>query len=250
MNVFDELGRFWAEIADQDQTERQVEFLKKSLKPEGLVLDLACGTGRHLIPLSKEGYDVVGLDISLKLLKIAKLRWRGAALVQADMRFLPFKRGAFSAAVSIDTSFGYLPSLEDDQQSLRELHQCLSNDGVLVVDVFNREHLTKRHQASGSQSGGSTRAFFAANSNGRSKRRKLHDLWVVRDKADGQTRVFEHVARLYTLGGFQGLLEKAGFKVTAVYGGYEGQAFMADSARLILVVAEIFFINFKVLSFN
>ena len=73
-NVFDEMGVYWAEIADKDQTQRQIQFLKSHLKPEGYVLDLACGTGRHAISLSRQGYDVVGLDVSAKLLKIAKQR--------------------------------------------------------------------------------------------------------------------------------------------------------------------------------
>ena len=118
-NVFDEMGIFWAEIADQNQTERQVEFLKNILQPKGLLLDLACGTGRHLIALDKEGYGVVGLDISLKLLKVAKSRLHVAQLVRADMRFLPFKPQAFAAAVSMDQSFGYLPSERNDIKSLR-----------------------------------------------------------------------------------------------------------------------------------
>ncbi|MGD0996319.1 MAG: class I SAM-dependent methyltransferase [Candidatus Bathyarchaeia archaeon] len=109
MSVFDEMGVYWAEIADQNSTERQTQFIKNTLKENGLVLDLACGTGRHLIPLSKEGYNMVGLDISLNLLKIAKNRWSHIQLVRGDTRCLPFKAGAFSATVSMDTSFGYLP---------------------------------------------------------------------------------------------------------------------------------------------
>ena len=58
----------WAEIADQNQTEKQVKFIRNILKLQGIILDVACGTGRHAIPLSKEGYDVVGLDISPNLL--------------------------------------------------------------------------------------------------------------------------------------------------------------------------------------
>ena len=76
-NVFDEMGVYWAEIADKNQTEKQLQFLKTHLKPEGYVLDLACGTGRHSIPLSTEGYDMVGLDVSPKLLRIAKQRSTG-----------------------------------------------------------------------------------------------------------------------------------------------------------------------------
>ncbi len=34
MNVFDEMGVYWAEIADQNQTDRQLQFLKNTLKHE------------------------------------------------------------------------------------------------------------------------------------------------------------------------------------------------------------------------
>ncbi len=108
-------------------------------------MDFACGTGRHMIPLSKEGYDIVGLDISRKLLKIAKTRLSSMQLVRADMRRLPFKPGVFVAAVSMDTSFGYLPTEEDDIQSLRELHETLKQDSTVIVDVFNRERLIKKY---------------------------------------------------------------------------------------------------------
>lgn len=66
------MGNYWSEIADQNQTQKQIQFLKNVLPRSGLVLDLACGTGRHLIPLSMEGYDMVGLDISFRLLKMGK----------------------------------------------------------------------------------------------------------------------------------------------------------------------------------
>jgi hypothetical protein len=61
------------------------------------------------------------------------------------------------------------------------------------------------------------------------------DLWVVRDKAQGQIRVFKHVARLYEFKRLQMLLDKAGFIVERVYGDYTGQSFSRNSSRLILV---------------
>lgn len=109
MNVFDEMGVYWAEIADKSQTEKQLQFLKNNLKSNGYVLDLACGTGRHLIPLSQQGFNMVGLDASANLLKIAKQRHKHVQLVKGDMRFLPFKPQAFAAAISMDTSSGIFP---------------------------------------------------------------------------------------------------------------------------------------------
>ena len=236
MSVFDQMGNYWAEIADQNQTDRQVQFIKNTLKPKGLLLDLACGTGRHLIPLGKQGYSMVGLDVSAKLLRIAKSLWRDAQVVCADMRFLPFRPGAFTAAVSMDTSFGYLPTGKDDLESLKQLRAAMITGAILIVDVFNREHLINRSKANSQPKWRDYPSFFllqkrTIDAHGE----KLHDQWTVRDKADGQLRVFEHVARLYELTCLQGLLEKAGFSIRAVSGDYEGQVFTENSSRLIII---------------
>ncbi len=145
-NVFDEMGVYWAEIADKSQTEKQLQFLKTHLRSDGYVLDIACGTGRHSIPLSQEGYGMVGLDVSVNLLRIAKQRSSKVAVVLGDMQHLPFKDEAFAAAISIDTSFGYLLSEKDDRFSLAEVQRVLFHQGVFVVDVFNREGLIHQIQ--------------------------------------------------------------------------------------------------------
>jgi SAM-dependent methyltransferase len=265
MSVFDDMGIYWAEIADQSSTQAQIQFIKNTLKVNGLVLDLACGTGRHSISLSKEGYDVVGLDVSLNLLKIAKNRWRSVQLIRGDMRFLPFKAGAFSASVSMDTSLGYLTSEQDDMQSLMELQEALSQGGDLIVDVFNRENLMLKYNANRRVEFKWVVLPILLKFNSRLARRvlfrffkwreyptffllqkrtvkasgdKLGDLWVVYDKAQGQIKVFRHTARLYELKHLQALLEKTGFMVRRVYGSYEGQSFSSNSRRLILVASK------------
>ena len=236
MNVFDEMGVYWAEIADQNQTETQLKFLKTQLKPDGYVLDLACGTGRHSIPLNQQGFNMVGLDVSANLLRIAKMRGRGVQLVRGDMRFLPFKSEAFTAAVSMDTSFGYLPSESDDAQSLRELRRVLKQAGAVIVDVFNRQNLTaKYHGKNQTPKSKEYTSFFLQQSRTVSGSGDwLCDSWTVRDKAGGQTKIFEHTVRLYDPTKLRGLLEKAGFAVKKVYGGYEAENFGPDSPRLIV----------------
>ena len=236
LNVFDEMGKYWAEIADQNQTERQISFIKSILKPKGLVLDLACGTGRHLIALGKECYHVVGLDVSTKLLSIAKGRENNAEVIRADMRFLPFKSNAFSAIMSMDTSFGYLPTIQDDLQSLKELHSTLPRGGILTVDVFNREHQIKLHETKDQPRRREYPSFFLFQKRTVTQDGgELHYEWTIRDKKDGQFRVFEHAVRLYRLEELRDLLENAGFNVNSVYGDYEFQEFSSDSNRLIVV---------------
>lgn len=234
-NVFDAMGVYWAEIADKNQTEKQFQFLTNNLKLCGFILDLACGTGRHSIPLSQLGNDIVGLDISINLLKIAKQRWQKIMVIRGDMRFLPFKPQAFGAAISMDTSFGYLPSEKDDQLSLTELGKTLEQNGIVVIDVFNREQLMQKFQLEKSTPLEYPSFFLRQKRTVNPNGQWLCDLWIVCDKASGRRVTFEHVVRLYEFNNLQSLIEKAGFTVERVCGGYQGENLSSNSSRLILI---------------
>jgi len=229
------MGIYWAEIADKNLTEKQLHFLRNHLKPDVYVLDVACGTGRHSIPLNQHGYNVVGLDVSSNLLNIAKQRWRDMHLVRGDMRFLPFKSQAFAAEISMDTSFGYLSSEQDDLLSLSELRRTLEQDGVVVIDVFNKKQLMQKFQLGKSTSLDYPSFFLLQKRTVSLNGQWLCDLWVVCDKTSGRKMTFKHVVRLYELSELQSLLEKVGFVVKRVYGGYEGENFDTNSFQLIFV---------------
>jgi SAM-dependent methyltransferase len=67
--------------------------------PQGLVLDLGCGTGAHSVRLAQRGYHVVSVDLTLPGARSAKERLeeldRPAMCVVADAEHLPFRDGAF-----------------------------------------------------------------------------------------------------------------------------------------------------------
>ena len=102
--LFNELDEYWAAIADTRPTEREVEFISAVINKNGLILDVCCGTGRHSLMLSKRGSSTVGLDISAKLLEVAKRRQdrQGVkvSFVRGEMRYLPFRPGTFAASIS------------------------------------------------------------------------------------------------------------------------------------------------------
>jgi SAM-dependent methyltransferase len=66
--------------------------------PEGVVLDLGCGTGAHAVRLAQRGYDVVAVDLSAAGVRAARERFRragvGGRFVVADAERLPFRNGA------------------------------------------------------------------------------------------------------------------------------------------------------------
>lgn len=260
-NVFDEMGFYWQQIADKGPTQRQIQFIKDTVAKEGWFLDLACGTGRHSIPLKREGYEIVGLDASLTLMKIAKQQKPDLLLVKADLRFLPFKEKTFSAVLSIDNSIGYLPTEEDDLKALKELHKTLHTGSLLVLDLFNREQLTQKYgkflvklqwlifppllkypnRLSRSLLWAIYKwreypSFFLLQKRTvNAEQGQLCDLWLIREKANGKMRTFKHAARLYWLKHLRDMLFEAGFVVERVCGGYEGQDFSPKSLRLIIL---------------
>jgi ubiquinone/menaquinone biosynthesis C-methylase UbiE len=234
-NVFDAMGPFWAEIADQNQTQRQINFLKSTLPHDSTVLDLACGTGRHTIPLTKADINAVGLDISAHLLKIAQQR-EAAKLVRGDLRVLPFKQSSFNAVISMDTSFGYLPSEKDDLPSLEEVRRVLALGGRFILDVFSRDYLTAKYaDKTATPKWHEYPSFYlqqtrTVTNNGR----RLHDHWIIRTKNDHQEHAFEHTVRLYEREILETMLTTTGFIVEAVYGDYENQPYNTTTPRLII----------------
>jgi SAM-dependent methyltransferase len=95
----------------------------------GRALDAGCGTGRNLVDLASGG-PAVGVDVSLRALGFA--RRRGAApLVCASVEALPFRGGAFAAALSRDVLY----MVPDDARAAREMARILSPRGALALSA-------------------------------------------------------------------------------------------------------------------
>ncbi len=259
-DVFNSISKYWSEMADAHATARQIDFLKNQLRPQRLVLDLCCGTGRHAIPLCKERYKMVGLDISIRLLMIAKAKAAGfnidLPLVRADMRFLPFREAVFSGVVSMDSSFGYLTSETEDLLSVFEVKRILRKNGIFVVDLFNLEHMINRNSKNVDIRGFLFDLFarlpkfkwlfecyeysnFCLLQKRRiiKKRGILHDLWIFHENT-GKTTIAEHTVRLYSLFQLKTLVRKADFEVCRIYGNYEALEYKTDSNRLIGIMVK------------
>ncbi len=110
----------------------------------GPVLDVGCGTGRVAVPLGADGHDVVGVDLSAPMLRIAEQRRRALAsdvaarlsFVQADMRTLDVGR-QFPLVVTPSRVFQFLLTSEAQREALLALRAHLRPEGLLVLDLFD-----------------------------------------------------------------------------------------------------------------
>ena len=236
-SLFDELGEYWEEIANTRETGKEAEFINEVTDTKGCLLDLCCGTGRHSLLLAEKAWKVVGLDISPRLLNIAKRRMKsvkhGFSLLRGDIRSLPFRERAFAAVISMFTSLGYLDSESEDLRALAEVARTLKRAGCLVVDVANREHLIRVFRK---KDWGEFPSFYMLEERKLDSRSsKLRSRWIILDKNNSRTRLFDHNLRLYTISQLRSMLQKTGLKVTRTYGGFDRQDFQRDSPRLIVL---------------
>lgn len=193
------------------------------LKEGARVVDVACGAGRHARALAAEGLRVAGVDLSRDLLAAAKEVVR----VRADMRALPF-HGAFDAATSFFTSFGYFDDA-GNAATLASVASALRPRGMFLLDFLNAAAV-EAHLVPESREERDGRKYHV--------RRRIDDDRVVKDvviEEEGLTLSYSESVRLYNHHELVQLLRGAGLSVVASYGAFDGRDFTTDAPRCILV---------------
>jgi ubiquinone/menaquinone biosynthesis C-methylase UbiE len=116
-------------------------------KCRGEVLELACGTGRILIPIAQEGIKITGLDASHEMLNIARKKIEGLdekskrniELIHGDMKQFNLDK-TFSLIIIAFRSFQCLVRKEEQESCLKLVHQHLDDKGTLILDLFAPRH--------------------------------------------------------------------------------------------------------------
>ncbi len=216
---------------DAEDAARLVALLHRVLGwgPGWRVLDIACGPGRHAAALDGEGMRVVGLDLSLALLRRARTV-TGSPLVRADMRALPVRPGSMDAALSLFTSFGYFETDAEHAETLREMAGTVRPGGWFVLDFLNADAV--RASVARLEPG-----LLVPGEAGSRVRRSLtpDGARVVKDILLPDGRHFLERVRLFSPAELERLLAGAGVECRHRFGDYAGGPLAADAPRCLLV---------------
>jgi ubiquinone/menaquinone biosynthesis C-methylase UbiE len=104
------------------------------LSPPAKFIDLGCGSGVFTHLLQRAGYMCVGLDLSGKLIRLARRRYPGIEFVQGDIEHLPFADGSFDGALLS----GVVHHLPDPACCAAETFRVLRPRGRFVAFDPNR----------------------------------------------------------------------------------------------------------------
>ena len=210
------------------------KILKLADFQEGAILDLACGPGRHSIPLAAKGYQVTGVDLTKCLIEKAKAAAQKAGVqvewIQEDMRSY-VRPNAFSLAICMYNSWGYFEDREDDFVTANKVYESLKPGGVFVLECAGKEPLAGRCQSyTGFTKPDGVRVFMTREILGDWTRTKNETLVIRGDRVQR----FPYVLNLYSGQELKDLFKRAGFEVS-VYGSLDGVPY-DDKAKNLFAV--------------
>ncbi|MFZ5955269.1 MAG: class I SAM-dependent methyltransferase [Nanoarchaeota archaeon] len=182
--VWDTIAEKWEEFRKRPVPE-VLEFLKDK---KGKILDLGCGTGRHLQKIN--GIKFFGIDFSEKMLRFAEKKIKKenieAVLVKSDMSKLPFSDDYFDYAIFI-RSLHCIPSKKAREKSLRELYRVLKPKAKSLIQVWSKSHERLKNKEKGD-----------------------YIPWTINN------RQIQRYYYIYEQNEIQDLLEKVGFKILKI----------------------------------
>lgn len=141
--LFENYGTKYDNESFTQGTRGECDFIEKEIGYDRKVriLDIACGTGRHAIELTKRGYPVVGIDLSESQLQRAKEKAAAQNLhlvfEKHDARNLPFVHEFDLALMLCEGAFPLMETDEMNFQILQNAAKALKPGGKLIFTTLN-----------------------------------------------------------------------------------------------------------------
>lgn len=230
---------FYEDSLKDKYSDEEVGFLIRelSLQKRMKILDLACGHGRHANRLAGQGFVVTGVDRSQEFLTIAaedaKMRKVSVQYLCADSRKYSVVK-EYDAAIHLFSSFGYFTDLENELV-IRNIVASLKNDGMLCLDILNRDNVQKQVPRFGVRE--KNRDLMIDRNRFDPVTGRLHnDRIIIRD---GQRRDTPFYLRVYSATEITALLERRGLAVKKIFADWTGRPFDAESGRMIVVARKV-----------
>jgi len=203
-----------------------------SVSINDLILDAACGAGRYSNLLLKNGYNVIGFDLSLPLLKNAQKNSKKIIneniFFRGDIRSVQLKK-KFGLILNVFTSFGYFETDEENFMFINNSINFLNEHGYFVFDFINKEQLIKNLVPYSERN---DEDFIIKETRRIDNNRVIKNIEIHKEN---EIFNFTESVRLYNSGELIKVFQQTGYKVINVFGNYEGDEYNTEnSERFIL----------------
>ncbi|UCC19850.1 MAG: class I SAM-dependent methyltransferase [Promethearchaeota archaeon] len=98
------------------------------------LLDVGCGTGKHLEYL-KDKFFCTGCDLNIEMLDIAKRNVKGVSFTQADMITMNLKR-EFDIILCLFSGIGHVKTYDNLEKTILNFSNHLKKGGVVIIEPW------------------------------------------------------------------------------------------------------------------
>ncbi len=219
-------------VEDRTITTFELDLFSRivNFSPDDVILDLACGQGRHSLELGRRGFkNVFGLDRSHFLINKARQlnsqERLNVSFKEGDARKLPYADDTFNVVMILGNSFGYFETVDDDVKILKEVMRVLKPKGKFLLDVADGDYLRDNFSAR-SWEWIDKNHFVCRERSLASDRERLISREVISNTKKGVIVDQFYAERLYDKERLNEILSIAGFKDVKVHTDYK-----TDSGR-------------------
>lgn len=136
---YGELARYYDTIYQWKDYHKEAEVIRELIarykaSPGNSLLDVGCGTGKHLQEV-KGRFGCVGMDVSREMLEQARRNVDGVEFIQGDM--VDFDLGRrFDVILCLFSSIGYVKTYARLARTLRNFAAHLLEGGVVIIEPW------------------------------------------------------------------------------------------------------------------
>ena len=231
------------ELYEAEDTKKAVGEVSQAvallgLAPPSRILDVPCGYGRHAVECARRGFAVTGVDAAETQLSRAREKARAAGvsidLRLQDARALDFE-AEFDAALNLFLSFGYFETDGEHMAMLAGIARALRPGGRFLMEFWNREYEIRyfdRYQVE--RSGDIVEVEEWEFDHLRGRLNWTNTVFF----PDGRRESWWHSIRAYSVAEMVTLLERAGLRIDAVYGGMDGRPYGIEAESAIFLATK------------
>ncbi len=188
------------------------------------ILDVACGEGSFAVAMSKQGFQVTGIDQSSAMIELARKRALKAEenvqFMVEDMRSMSFE-ACFDLVTCIFDSLNYMLTVRDLQSAFRCAYQALRPGGFYIFDMNTIYGLAVDWMRQETYIQNEGEDFIEIHRQSFDYENQVASMQITIFVKEGSQweRIDEtHLERGYPIADLQFLLHETGFEIAGMYG--------------------------------
>ncbi|MBQ1988747.1 MAG: class I SAM-dependent methyltransferase [Clostridia bacterium] len=226
---------------------KRTAYLWKLFKTHGktpkLLLDLACGTGEFSVAFAMKGVEVIGVDMSEDMLAVAREKTADNGL---DILYLCQKAeeldlyGTVDGAICCLDSLNHITDINKLSKAVKRVSLFMEEGSLFIFDL-NTEY-KHRNILGNNTFVMDEEEVYCVWQNRFDEKRLITDINLDFFLEDGDTYIRSSESfkeRAYTKEQIEGILNKAGLEIQAVYGDLSFESPKEDSQRIIYVTKKV-----------